>query len=344
MSQDNMYNQFDSDDFSDFFDDEPAQPQAQQPRPQHQVQPGMQQRPMPGQPRPVQQNMQGQMQQRPIQQNINQGQSVVRQNIQKAPWDTHNESEVQGVQGVQGQPEVQEPSEKEKKAEAKKQAKLAKQRIKDQAKQQAQLEKQQAKEEVARAKQRDKILYIVIDKPVPGILNYLRESGLKVSKLFSDIGRAKNAVLMQDEPLRIVVIDTGVGAFTTTTMRKEMIDMLGMLDEENQISVFYTDSALKVDTLRTLGKSGKEIDWNQYKSTSIVAATILSYNENYKYDSMCDKDEHSESSDDILNFKGLTTGLQETPRMKISGFSGDAIINHLLNSEGDELVGYQVRL
>lgn len=187
------------------------------------------------------------------------------------------------------------------------------------------------------------ILYVIIDKPIFGLINYFRESGLKVSNIFSDILEAKNAVLMQSEPTRIVVIDTGLGRFTTTTMRAELIDMLGISDEQNKTTVFFTDSVLKVDTNRALGKSGKNIDWIQYQSTAIVVATILEYGENYKFD-MEDEVDLMGHEDDLLSFKGLTLKAKDNPRMDISGFSSDAILTHLVNSEDNILEGYKVNL
>ncbi len=187
------------------------------------------------------------------------------------------------------------------------------------------------------------ILYIIADKKQVGLLNYFRECGIKVSSLFNDITDAKNAVLMQSKPTRIVIIDSGQGRFTTTTMRAELIDMLGISDEQNKTTVFYTDSALKVDTLRSLGKAGKEIDWKVYSTTPVVAATILNYNELYVYDE-ADKSEQLEDSKSILSLKGLTFAGEETPRVDIKGFTSESILNNLVNNVGEELESYEIRL
>ena len=195
----------------------------------------------------------------------------------------------------------------------------------------------------AEEKRDNLILYLIIDKPVYGILRYLRESGLKVSNMFSNIIDAKDAVLMQTEPTRIVVVDTGTGKFTTTTMRNELIDMLGISDDQNRTTVFYTDSVLKIDTMRSLGKSGKHIDWVNYKSTSIMAAVLLGYGENYVYD-LEDSDDAGDVDDSILNFKGLTYRENEVPRYEIHGLSSDAILTNLVNQEDGALPKYAVRL
>ena len=188
------------------------------------------------------------------------------------------------------------------------------------------------------------MLYLVIDKPVEGLLNYFRMSGVNVSNIYSDIGEAKNEVIMQSDPLRIVIVDTGLGKFTTTTMRAELIDMMGISDDQNRTTVFYTDSALKVDTLHTLGKSGKDIDWFKYQSTALVVATLLSYNEEYILNSESDNlaDQKKTQAKDVLNFKGLTSGLPDVPRMEITGFTSDAIMTHVVNNADGTIPGFEV--
>ena len=188
------------------------------------------------------------------------------------------------------------------------------------------------------------MLYLVIDKPVEGLLNYFRMSGVNVSNIYSDIGEAKNEVIMQSDPLRIVIVDTGLGKFTTTTMRAELIDMMGISDDQNRTTVFYTDSALKVDTLHTLGKSGKDIDWFKYQSTALVVATLLSYNEEYILNSESDNlaDQKKTQAKDVLNFKGLTSGLPDVPRMEITGFTSDAIMTHVVNNVDGTIPGFEI--
>ena len=190
---------------------------------------------------------------------------------------------------------------------------------------------------------RKMMMFVIIDRNVDGLLEYFRQSGVNVSNIFYDITEAKNEVLMQTEPLRIVIIDTGLGKFTTTTMRGELIDMLGISDEQNRTSVFYTDSVLKVDTLRSLGKSGKAIDWNKYESTALVAATLLRYNEEYILDSESDKITTTKNNEG-LNFTGMRCGIPDVPRMDIRGFSKDAIIAHVLSDTDDCIQGFEINI
>lgn len=204
--------------------------------------------------------------------------------------------------------------------------------------------KSKSKQDIQNTKP-EMVLYIIVDKPIPGLINYLRGYGIKVSSVFHSLPEVKNVLLMQSEPTRIVVIDSGLGKFTTTAMRAELIDMLGISDDQNKTTVFFTDSVIKVDTLRSLGKSGKLIDWIPYKSTAIVAATIIGYNETYKYDSE-DSDDEIETEAEILRFRGRDAGIEDTPRERMSSFSSESIMVNLVeNTNKDELIpGFKVRL
>lgn len=184
------------------------------------------------------------------------------------------------------------------------------------------------------------VLYIVIDKPIVGLVNYLRESGVKVSNIFHDIKEAKNSVLMQSEPTRIVVVDTGMGKFTTTAMRAELIDMLGISDDQNKTTVFYTDSVLKVDTMRSLGKSGKHIDWVQYSTTSVMAATLLNYGENYIYD-MEDSEDTFDDASKLLSFKGVSTSDIGLSNVKLKGLSASEIREQVFSNSDNEIPSYE---
>ena len=190
---------------------------------------------------------------------------------------------------------------------------------------------------------RDMVLYIIADKKENGLTTYFRECGIKVSSVYDDITEAKNAVLMQSLPTRIVIIDSGKGKFTLTKVREEIIDMLGISDEQNKTTVFFTDSVIKVDTMRALGKAAKQIDWLQYKSTPIVAATILAYRENYVYDM---EDEADEIADEktILSMEGFKYRGEESERMGVVGITPKAVLDNIVNEDGTELEGFVINL
>ena len=64
----------------------------------------------------------------------------------------------------------------------------------------------------------------------------------------------RNTILMQSSPTRVIFIETGMGVFTATKVRQEIIDTLSLSDDDSKITVFYTSSVLKMDAVKQLGK------------------------------------------------------------------------------------------
>ena len=138
------------------------------------------------------------------------------------------------------------------------------------------------------------MLYLIADKEVPGMLEYFRERGLNISKLFTDIGEARSNLLLQENRIRIVIIDSGTGRFVSTIVRKELVDLIGISDEDNLFTVFYTDPVIKSSVLNDLSKELYTIDWFKFTTTVAVVATMLKYKEEYipddDYDNILDID------------------------------------------------------
>lgn len=163
----------------------------------------------------------------------------------------------------------------------------------------------------------DLILYIITDKKMPGILSYFRDYGIKVSRIFTRIDNildengdiveegAKDTVLMQVEPSRIVFIDTGTGRFTNMSARKALVDLIGISDTDTQVSIFYTDSVIEGEISNNINIDISKIEWHKYRSTADVLANllILAKKENYVYD--MEDDENYEVNDNVLNIKGF---------------------------------------
>lgn len=141
------------------------------------------------------------------------------------------------------------------------------------------------------------MLYLIVDKEVPGMLEYFRERGLNISKLFTDIGEARSNLLLQENKIRIVIIDSGTGRFVSTIVRKELVDLIGISDEDNLFTVFYTDHVIKSSVLNDLSKELYTIDWFKFTTTVAVVATMLKYKEEYipddDYDNILDIDVES---------------------------------------------------
>lgn len=129
-------------------------------------------------------------------------------------------------------------------------------------------------------------LYIVIDKAVDGLIEYFHGFGIEVSKVFNNIEQARDDLLIQSNKTRLVFIETGSGKFANMHARSCIVDLLGIIDDDIRISMFYTDSIIKSDVEYAKGINMRSIDWMKYRTTVEVLAYLIKLNsdEHYKYD------------------------------------------------------------
>lgn len=187
---------------------------------------------------------------------------------------------------------------------------------------------------------KDLILYIIIDRLNPSLLQYYRECGINVSKIFTNINDAKDTLLMQIEPVKVLIIDTGTGRFSAMGSRKELLDLMGICDEDTRISVYYTDTVIKSEVEYNEGFAERNIRWHKFKSNADVVAHLLKNKgkENYTYDKE-DKDKITEVPQDLLNFVGFK--FKEGKQLNLgepSITSRDIIIHRGENCNEDNLI------
>lgn len=196
-------------------------------------------------------------------------------------------------------------------------------------------------------KPRDLILYIIIDKANPSMLQYYRECGVNVSKIFTNINDAKDTLLMQVDPVKILIIDTGTGRFSAMGSRKELLDLMGICDEDAMISVFLTDTVIKSEVEYNESFETKKIHWYKFKSNTDVIAKLLQAKdkENYVYDDN-DKDSIDDIPENVLDFKGFKAKVDDginigNPTIDIF----DIKVHMAENSDNsDEIPGYEIKI
>lgn len=194
-------------------------------------------------------------------------------------------------------------------------------------------------------KLQDIVLHFVIDKSTSDMLDYFRGYGINVSRIFNNIEEAKNEILMQINPCRIVIVDTGTGRFSLMGARKALVDLLGIGDEDNKISVFYTDSVIKDDISMAEEVDNKQIDWIKYRSTADILATLLqkSKKENYIIDDTLGEIKKTTSTQELMQFKGLSMK-DESVNIGQPTISVEEIaLNREENSGSNQLQAYEVK-
>lgn len=194
------------------------------------------------------------------------------------------------------------------------------------------------KDEVEVIEKKDYVLYMITDKPINGVIKYFDNFGVKVSKVFSNIQDARDVLLMQIHPSKVIVVDTGTGRFTNMSARKDLIDLMGISDDENLTTVFYSDSVIKTEVEYNSEVEDKQIDWYKYKSTAHVLAYLLqcSSTENYVLDG--ETADIVDISED-LTFKGITLTTYEKSNIgNVQINTSDIVAKQQVESDEYELM------
>lgn len=190
------------------------------------------------------------------------------------------------------------------------------------------------------------ILYIVADKAHVGMASYCRNYGANVSRVFTNIAEARDNLLMQVEPFRVIVIDSGSGRFTNMGARKELIDLLGICDVDTRITVFYTDSAIKTDVELSDEVEDKKINWYKYRSTPDIVAHILQNSEKENYILDANSNDNIVVDESILNIKGLSVKEGKKIDLGKPSITPDDIIFNMVNNKSTEgeLTKYDIKI
>lgn len=190
------------------------------------------------------------------------------------------------------------------------------------------------------------ILYIVADKAHVGMASYCRNYGANVSRVFTNIAEARDNLLMQVEPFRVIVIDSGSGRFTNMGARKELIDLLGICDTDTRITVFYTDSAIKTDVELSDEVEDKKINWYKYRSTPDIVAHILQNSEKENYILDANSNDNIVVDESILNIKGLSVKEGKKIDLGKPSITPDDIIFNMVNNKSTEgeLPKYDIKI
>jgi hypothetical protein len=192
----------------------------------------------------------------------------------------------------------------------------------------------------------DVVLYIITDRHLPNMIQYYRERGVNVSNIFDSIEDARSALILNIEKSRLVILDTGMGQFSNMGTRRQIIDLIGISDEENRISVYYTDSVIKSEVEYSDEVMGREISWHKYRSTADVIAHILKHkNEHYVLNFNADKD-GSDSKPVYMDRPGFKVDVEKVPVIGTMAFTSKDVMRHLdeESAEVNQLEAYEVHM
>lgn len=184
-------------------------------------------------------------------------------------------------------------------------------------------------------------LFVLTDKLTPHMMEFARDSGLAVSNIFTSVDDLKSLLMTTFGVTRIVVVDSGTGRFVAPATRKDLIDAIGMADEDVKFTVFYTSNLLKEDAKNTLTDNSANVEWVPYKCTSVCVAVMLMHKaEEYVYDSVAYADAEK-FEDDIMKHVGKDSRCKlDEPSVSMLNLSN--LYQRMFSDESKELPAFSI--
>ena len=131
----------------------------------------------------------------------------------------------------------------------------------------------------------DPILITLVDKKIPGLLEYMRDHGLNTQVVTDNPEYIAEIMMAQYGGCDVLIIDTGMGVFATSEARKQILNIVQQSEGNIHQFFFYTDNAIKTDIQDQLGRRNKkQLTWVKYKTTMLTVAEMLNHCHTYRND------------------------------------------------------------
>lgn len=204
----------------------------------------------------------------------------------------------------------------------------------------------------------DPILITLIDKTVPGLLEYMRDRGLNTSVVTSDPDYIADIMMAQYSKCDILIMDTGSGLFATSEARKSILNIVQQCEGNLTAYFYYTDDAIKTDIedslqtgsvvsqlvgkVTTGNKTNKQVTWTKYKTTPIVIAEMLMRCHTYRPDDYEYQPYDNSQPEELLEkHVTLPTEYELDKQYSITGLTPDIIRQKVNETDEGLLVGFE---
>lgn len=204
----------------------------------------------------------------------------------------------------------------------------------------------------------DPILITLIDKTVPGLLEYMRDRGLNTSVVTSDPDYIADIMMAQYSKCDILIMDTGSGLFATSEARKSILNIVQQCEGNLTAYFYYTDDAIKTDIedslqtgsvvsqlvgkVTTGNKTNKQVTWTKYKTTPIVIAEMLMRCHTYRPDDYeYQPYDHSQPEELLEKHVTLPTDYELDKQYNISGLTPDIVRQKVNETDEGLLIGFE---
>lgn len=189
----------------------------------------------------------------------------------------------------------------------------------------------------------DPILITLVDKRIPGLLEYMRDHGLNTQVVTDNPEYIAEIMMAQYGGCDVLIIDTGMGVFATSEARKQILNIVQQSEGNIHQFFFYTDNAIKTDIQDQLGRRNKkQLTWIKYKTTMLTVAEMLNHCHTYRNDDYEYQEYENLQPDECLaKHITLPTDYQLDKQYSVYGLTPKIIREKVVETDEGLLAGFK---
>lgn len=189
----------------------------------------------------------------------------------------------------------------------------------------------------------DPILITLVDKKIPGLLEYMRDHGLNTQVVTDNPEYIAEIMMAQYGGCDVLIIDTGMGVFATSEARKQILNIVQQSEGNIHQFFFYTDNAIKTDIQDQLGRRNKkQLTWVKYKTTMLTVAEMLNHCHTYRNDDYEYQEYENLQLDECLaKHITLPTDYQLDKQYSVYGLTPKIIREKVVETDEGLLAGFK---
>lgn len=189
----------------------------------------------------------------------------------------------------------------------------------------------------------DPILITLVDKKIPGLLEYMRDHGLNTQVVTDNPEYIAEIMMAQYGGCDVLIIDTGMGVFATSEARKQILNIVQQSEGNIHQFFFYTDNAIKTDIQDQLGRRNKkQLTWVKYKTTMLTVAEMLNHCHTYRNDDYEYQEYENLQPDECLaKHITLPTDYQLDKQYSVYGLTPKIIRQKVVETDEGLLAGFK---
>ena len=189
----------------------------------------------------------------------------------------------------------------------------------------------------------DPILITLVDKKIPGLLEYMRDHSLNTQVVTDNPEYIAEIMMAQYGGCDVLIIDTGMGVFATSEARKQILNIVQQSEGNIHQFFFYTDNAIKTDIQDQLGRRNKkQLTWVKYKTTMLTVAEMLNHCHTYRNDDYEYQEYENLQPDECLaKHITLPTDYQLDKQYSVYGLTPKIIREKVVETDEGLLAGFK---